>query len=70
MYIVDRGGTYLSQLPFTKMLYALGASVEWIYKEIARINMEDQAYTLSLADKALYKAGSTINCLEKKDNHF
>lgn len=65
IYIVDRGGIYLAQLPFTKILNALGASVEWIDRETARINIEDQAYTLSLADKALYKAGSTINCLEK-----
>ena len=71
MYIVDRGGIYLSQLPFTKIINALGASVEWIDKETARISIEDQEYTLSLPDKALYRMGSTINCLEKgKANIF
>jgi len=65
IFIVDRGGTYVASLPLAAILKGLSVPIEWISQDIARCQIGDQDYILSLPDKALYKEDSMTDCIEK-----
>ncbi len=65
VYIIDRDGISIADIPLVKVLSGLGVPVEWENDDTAHIQINNQDYTLSLTDKALYKSGTTKNCIVK-----
>ena len=61
LYQYEEDETPILIVPFTKLLEGLGFPVTWMSPYTASFSINDQAYSLSLQDCSICKAGETKN---------